>query len=390
MASGTRAPRVCPRIRYSACYAIGTALFGPERTKAWRSLAGGEIAIYRQDNGLATADVHAMCEPRDGSLWIAGQGNRLTVFDGATFVNREIRSLPTEATVRAMLCAKDGTVWIGTSAGLVRFKDDQESMFTSVDGLANDSVFCLAEGQDHSLWVGTKDGFSRLHNDEWESFGAADGLSQSTVYALAEDREGSLWVGTKHGLNQFNDRRTVPFTVREGLPSNDAGPIWQDAAGTIWVGTLGAGLARFDGRHFSTLNTADGLASNSILALAEDPDGHLWVGTDRGLNRLRDGRVDNTFTATGLPSNVVRAICLDGQRRLWVGTEAGVARLDGSQFRAERELGRSGREYLRTFHAPRRSHSRGGRKRRPVPLRRRPIQPISEHWAVSPEDRRIL
>ena len=165
-----------------------------------------------------------------------------------------------------MLSGSDNTLWIGTTAGLIRLEDGREQRFTKADGLANDSVLSLAEGRNGEIWIGTDGGFSRWRNGEIESFLPKNGLSQSTVGALYEDREGSLWVGTKRGLNQFVDRRTLPFTTAEGLPSNDTGPVFQDPRGVIWVGTLGAGLARFDGRRSSVLTRQDGLSSNSILA----------------------------------------------------------------------------------------------------------------------------
>ena len=68
------------------------------------------------------------------------------------------------------------------------------------------------------------------------------------------------------------------------------------------------------------------MASNQIIALAEDPQGNLWVGTDRGLNRLRDGRVDADFTAAqGLPGNDVKSLLSDARGRLWAGGSSGAA-----------------------------------------------------------------
>lgn len=293
----------------------------------------GKFQIYRTSEGFASNNARAACQAADGTLWVGGDGSRLSVWDGSRFVARPLHSIPPDTGVRAMICSSDGVLWIGTTGGLIQLKDGQERLFTVKEGLADNWILDLAAGHDGSLWIGTRNGFSRLRGTEIDSFRPQDGLSQSTVYSVFEDREGSLWVGTKHGLNQFLDGRAIPYTINEGLPSNDTGPVFQDHHGNIWVGTLGAGLSRFDGRRFTALTTAQGLASNSIYALAEGLDGDLWVGTDRGLNRLRAGRVEPTYTTRqGLPANNVRCLFRDRAGVLWVGTAGGAAAFRNGEF----------------------------------------------------------
>ncbi|MDB5289687.1 MAG: putative two-component system sensor kinase, partial [Phycisphaerales bacterium] len=295
--------------------------------------SNGKFIVYQKELGLGSDAVRTICEAKDGTIWVGGEGPQLSVWNGSSFTMRRLASLPAGAVVNDLAADPDGVVWVGTTAGLVRIQDATERRWTSADGLADDAVICLSSGRSGTLWVGTKDGFSRVHNGEVDSFRQRNGLSQSTVYALCEDREGSLWVGTKLGLNQFFDGRLIPFTVNEGLPSNDTGPVFQDRDGTIWVGTLGAGLARFDGRRFSVLTTREGLAGDTIRALADDPDGGLWAGTDSGLSRLHDGRVVESFTtAQGLPADAVRCLLRDGQGVLWAGTSAGIAALRDGRF----------------------------------------------------------
>src|SRR5579883_1273461 len=288
-------------------------------------LQDGKIQVEHLPNRPAGGPdlVRDACLAPDGVLWVAGDGPQLLARKARGFETYPLRFIPQDAAVRAVRCSR-GQLWAGTSAGLVQLTGDQQRLYTAKDGLADDSILSLYQGSDGALWVGTRGGFSRLRDGEFESFRPQDGLSQSSVSSLYEDREGSLWVGTKHGLNQFVEGRAIPFTVNEGLPSNDAGPVLQDRDGAIWVGLLGAGLARFDGKRFASVR--QGLASEKILSLAEDLNGALWVGTDRGLNRLRDGRVEAAFTrASGLPGSQIRALFADSAGVLWVGSDAGLA-----------------------------------------------------------------
>ena len=289
-------------------------------------LTDGKVRVFGTADGLSSPDVHAACVAPDGTLRAgAGDNSQLATWNGSRFLTRAL-PVPNAATIQSMLCAADGTVWIGTSDGLIRAHAGREDLLTVADGLADNSILTLTETHEGSVLAGTTNGFSRIRGNEVDSFRPQDGLSQSTVYSLYEDREGSLWAATKHGLNQFLDGRAIPYTTSEGLPSNNTGPVLQDSRGIIWVGTLGGGLARFDGHGFAALTTRDGLASNSIAALAEDKAGDLWVGTDAGLNRLRNGRIAGRWTTReGLPANGIRALYRDDAGTMWIATARGPA-----------------------------------------------------------------
>ncbi len=296
-------------------------------------MAGGHFQACPTTQVLASANIRDICEGSDGKIRVGGDGNALGIWNGSSLARFELKSVGPLESVSSLAAQPDGTLWIGTTDGLIRVRNGVEKRFTTADGLGSNWIYDVFEGSD-SVWIGTQDGFSRLRNDQIETFRSRDGLSQSTVYTVCEDREGSLWVGTKHGLNQFLDRRlTLPFTASEGLPSNNTGPIIQDKSGTAWVGTLDAGLSRFDGHGFSVVTTGQGLADNSILALAADANGDLWVGTDKGLNRLSNGRVARQLTtADGLPTDSIVCLLMSVTGDLWVGTANGPAILHEGHF----------------------------------------------------------
>ena len=310
-----------------------TCLTSDSRGNIWACTAEGPLVVRdgvaelvgSGDEGMRTG-LSAACATADGKVWFGGQGPRLRVWNGTQFDSRTIRSLPGAAVVESLLAGREGSVWVGTSDGLVRIQADSEKRYTSENGLPGNSVLSLDEGSDDTLWIGTNAGFSRLRKGELESYTTRAGLSQSTIYAIREDHQGSLWVGTKRGLNQFLDRHTVPITTSEGLPSNDTGPVFQDEAGTLWIGTLGAGLAQMKDHRQKVLTSGDGLASNTIHSLAGGAKGSLWVGTDKGLSLLMRGRWARTLTVrSGLPSNRIDSLYRARSGDLWVGTTRGLA-----------------------------------------------------------------
>ncbi|HEY2149782.1 MAG TPA: two-component regulator propeller domain-containing protein [Vicinamibacterales bacterium] len=285
---------------------------------------GDTVRAFGAGDGLAMA-VRTACTTRNGTIFVSDESGAISTWDRRRFAPA-VTQLAEPTVAQTMLCASDGTLWIGASSGLFHLVGDREERITAADGLADNGVLSLAEGDSGDIFAGTKNGFSRVRGREIETFLPQDGLSQSTVFALLEDREGSLWVATKHGLNQFLDGVTTSYTTSEGLPSNQTGPVLQDSRGTVWAGTLGGGLGRFDGHRFTTLTIAEGLASNTIYALAESRDGDLWMGTAAGLNRLRDGHVVGTWTTRqGLPGNIVRALYRDHDGAIWIATSGGLA-----------------------------------------------------------------
>src|SRR4029453_14585616 len=105
--------------------------------------ADGKFIVYRNELGLGTNHVHALCEAKDGTIWIGGDGDRLSIWNGSTFSTRTLPSLPRRGVVRALVGAVDGSIWVGTFAGLIHLSADEEQRVTRADGLADDAVECL-------------------------------------------------------------------------------------------------------------------------------------------------------------------------------------------------------------------------------------------------------
>jgi signal transduction histidine kinase/ligand-binding sensor domain-containing protein len=205
------------------------------------------------------------------------------------------------------------------------------------------AVFTDREG---TQWIGTNAGLVRWLNGKVDRFPVTDPLATASILALMEDSEGNLWVGTETGgLDILRDQRFRTIDTRDGLTSDRVTTVVEDAAGTLWVGTQEDGLnaLRRDAgsaglRAVRSLTVNNGLASNVILSLAAAPNGDLWVGTPDGLNRIRGNNVDTFTSADGLPDDFVRSLLIDNDGSLWIGTRRGLAHWAV----AKRELSRSG------------------------------------------------
>ena len=117
---------------------------------------------------------------------------------------------------------------------------------------------------------------------------------------------------------------------RPGLSDDYVRALAEGRDGSLWVGTS-RGLNRIrNGKLEASYTSADGLPSDSILSLLEDRDGSLWAGTyTAGLLRLRDGKVVAHYdNASGMPgSNQVRALEQAPDGTIWIGTTRGLVRM---------------------------------------------------------------
>lgn len=223
-------------------------------------------------------------------------------------------------TVSALLESKDGFLWIGTEAGLVRFDGATFDHYSrlSLPRFEHNDVQCLAEGSDGAIWIGTSEpGLYRLRQGEIHALGLADGLPDQPIRRLLRDRKGTLWAAPLEGpLLRFDGNRFQP------VPTDAARlrirVLALDEDGGLWVGTAGSGLWRLqEGRLVLAA-----LAASEITALEIETDGQVLVGTRaQGLMVLREGRLEVPTWARRLPIKPISTLMRDRQGSLWIGLE---------------------------------------------------------------------
>jgi ligand-binding sensor domain-containing protein/signal transduction histidine kinase len=325
--------------------------------------------VWRMEDGLPSNTIAGILQTRDGYLWIGTEGGGLVRFDGVRFTVFNEQNTPAikGSTVVPNYEDQAGNLWIGTSSGLIRYKDERFTSLTTKDGVPDDLAFlyyidragnlCLVTRrglsrfqngafttypfkdrlpgnvsgvcEDHAgnLWVSVwGSGLYRLKDGKLTHYTMSDGLLHSVIYPIYEDRAGTIWIGTRGGLNQFKDGKLTGFTTKDGLSDNQVYPIYEDREGTLWIGTYGGGLNRFKNGKFTSFTTKEGLSDGRVSAIYEDREGSLWVGTEGGLHRLRDGKVTDYTTHEGLAHDWAYPIYEDRAGNLWIGTKGGLTR----------------------------------------------------------------
>ena len=207
------------------------------------------------------------------------------------------------------------------------------------NGLPQNTVQVLLQTRDGFLWLGTEAGLVRFDGVGFEVFdkGSSPTLPGNDIHALLESRDGALWIGTSEGLARWKNGATL-FTTKEGLPDNDVLQLSQLDDGTVRIWTSG-GPADFAGERIEALKNADGYPRTALPLPGEHRDRILFseplaegmVATGgRGSLTLARGKnsARATTLATGkdLPGSRIQTVVADHQGALWIGTNGGLVR----------------------------------------------------------------
>lgn len=176
-----------------------------------------------------------------GNIWIATMGKGLFCLqkDGSrrnykakygADNNLKVNSLPNDYLIK-MALSKDGNhVYIATSVGLACLDRKRNSWVSTFKGFnclnKNSFSHCVfVDSKDH-VWYGTEDGafcFDFRKDIKPKLYTTANGLTDNSVASITEDYQGNIWLGTIKGLNKLalKSGTITKFYAESGLQSNE-------------------------------------------------------------------------------------------------------------------------------------------------------------------------
>jgi signal transduction histidine kinase/ligand-binding sensor domain-containing protein len=286
------------------------------------------IRDWDTDAGLPSPSVHALLQTRDHYVWL-GTSAGLVRFDGARFVVFDARNTPGfgDGVVSTLSEGADGSLNIGTTSSVMQYRDGVFEALPLQTGAGVASSLLAA--RNGALWIGLI-GRPLFRWEGGRIVSLNKELGTLSAISMHEDADGTVWIGTRgKGLIRFD--HGVPSTVDVGADIVQA--LRRDRRGGLWIGTPHGLLHRGEDGHIDRYTQRDGLSHDNISAVLEDRDGNLWVGTrGGGLNRRVDGRWTSLQEADGLSDDDVRCLMEDHEGNIWVGTANGLSRLSEGRF----------------------------------------------------------
>lgn len=197
----------------------------------------------------------------DSVTYLFGEENKIITIirNGNTFSEKESFEVfekekkPKLIAIKDIETGKDGTIWIGTSRGLVSKKGEERKTYS------NDSVF------------------------------------NSNISIVKADNSGRIWVAASYGIGVIlPDGKSYSFSISPEWDLRNSLSLTFDNGNNLWVGTM-EGLFRIpiDSILKNTisgyliLNENNGLPSSSIYTVAYDElKNELWAGSVNGMAKL--------------------------------------------------------------------------------------------------------
>lgn len=274
--------------------------------------------------------------------------------------------------VNAITPHPDGGLWVGTSAGLARYRRGEfEIVADRIADVQLQSITALATDDTGALWIGSGSGFRgvvRLDADGLTLHREPEGVDDGFVHAARRGHDGTMWFalldnyrhpersgglaslkdgvwrrfGTDDGLPiercydvLHTERRTVVGTalsaaMRIGETWTDFGGeghqrtfrLFETGDGTLWSGpgTANVGISKLTRGRF-VRQTGSGFARISAADFAETSDRRLWISGDHGLAVIdREGEIHAIGSEPGAPSVRFWPMIADADDTLWIGS----------------------------------------------------------------------
>lgn len=309
------------------------------RKQALRTLGKAE--------GLPENEVYPLLEDRAGTVWVGTQNSGAYRLEAGRF---NLVDKQTTARVSTSLFEdRAGGIWVN---GRLRFEKGRgvPGLHPATQQAEIGEIWTMHEEPDGTLWIGTDKGVLRYRNGTVTPLTVKDGLAGDDTKVIIEDGQGGLWLGSYGGLTHYKDGRFQRWTEKDGLPGNTVRALYQDREGALWIGTYDSGLGRFKDGKFTRYTLRDGLFDNGVFQFLEDDYGWCWMSSNRGLYRVRkqelvefaEGRRGTiTSIAYGKGDGMQSVECNGGRwpagfkardGRLWFPTMGGIVVVDPAKL----------------------------------------------------------
>lgn len=251
---------------------------------------------------IPMGDVNSVSQDLNGNLWCGTNDAGIVVYNPITGQMSRFTSAQTHLGSDVIVCStmmKDGTLYFGTfNGGLARYSHGVwKSYLVGTSGLANNSVWCLAEAPDHRLLIGTLGGGFQIFNpvtEKFETYNTANSkLKSNYLNSLFMQNANQLLIGHSENLSLF-DFRNRQITNFDKMPSGKSfispsiNYAMLDSRGILWIATP-AGIAMYDTHsdQYEYINELNGTQGAVGCAIIEDKQHTMWLVSEFLVTRVK-------------------------------------------------------------------------------------------------------
>lgn len=260
----------------------GIFRFNPrQRTQRTQSLQASDVEVFQRTDGLTSDRSIPILTDREGNIWV-GTNAGLNRFRTADILRDT--AVPSATAFGYSIAAMPDATYITDGVTLFRAAPNEDAR--PFARLAEPARTILFRSRDGVLWHSNRGQVLRLRDNKRSQMPLPAGVVDQNIRAIAEDGAGILWVAFPSGTYQLADS-TWSGKVDLGLPTPSIAE--SDPAGPVWFGFTDGRVSRHDAAGMRVYTAHDGLKVGGVEDI-KIRDGVVWVVGEFGVARLDNER----------------------------------------------------------------------------------------------------
>ncbi len=294
---------------------------------------GYTAELYDASNGLITSDANCILCASDGSMWIGGYSGILR-YDGTTFEKLDPSDGLTSG--RGLFEDSRGRIFVATNDnGVVVIDGEERTHYTYKEGLPSSSIRVFAEDADGNVFVGTTSGVAYITPDGKLKNIDNERINDERILRLDADTSGRIYGQTKNGIIfSIDNCKISEVYASEELGMETITSILADpeAEGKVYIITQGNAVYYGDfGSRAINMIRATIYALDNLHWISYDC-GRVWISSKDGIGYMEDKK--HFKLISDLPiNNSIEMTTSDYQGNLWVASSSqGVMKVVANNF----------------------------------------------------------
>ena len=239
--------------------------------------------------------------PITGERFLVGTSQGLSlIIDGKA--SPASSSYSARQSILSLAQSISGKVYVGTQrAGVYEwFNGDMSPLINRASGLPSDEVRAIYEDSKGTLWLGTTSGVMKIDASGERQLITQENsnLPDNYVMAMAEDLRGRIWIGTAEGVAMYHSSGAIEEISIAGFEGAQYVFGFYIEPGYVWMAT-DRGLLRYDVNQgtIGGIGKPSGLPIDKIFQVVYDHMGSFWLTSNRGIWKI--GYVEAHRVASG-------------------------------------------------------------------------------------------
>lgn len=341
-----------PTVEYTVMIGDGAngVWVGAGERGIWHYDATGSVLARITPAELDDASVNALHLDVEGSLWV-GTTLGLERFRKVAFTTYAMEGGITEHNLLGVVWADSETFWTFGSDGHLQHVQlhpprepvrDGQPLFASATitrgAQYGRTATSITPSNDGSLWINGAQQIDQWSPTSGKSTSFVGGDSVGTVMQIVEAKNGDVWAVTSRGpykrVGQKFQKYIAKNHERVPLPPYFGfGMMYEGNDGDIWIGS--GMLFEIEDDSVLVYSVKNGLSGQPVQAIHQDRTGTVWAAAGMGaITRVRDHKAVAISLGPNYAESFVTGLAEDTLGNLWLSGDIGVMRIPIAQLNA--------------------------------------------------------